>query len=82
MWPSMNCRSLKTAKNLRINITENVIKTSFIVSFSMERNYLFIYSTTPNVFRDVFYDVYLRSFKVLHFRRGDVVIEAPINFAK
>ena len=25
-WPSMNCRSLKTARNLRINITKNVIK--------------------------------------------------------
>ena len=32
-----------------------------------------------DVFRDVFCDVYLRSFKVLHFRRGHVVMEAPIK---
>ena len=37
------------------------------------------YSTIADVFRDVFCDVYLRSFKVLHFRRGHVVIEVPIK---
>ena len=38
------------------------------------------YSTIADVFRDVFTDVYLRSFKVLHFRRGYVVKETPITF--
>ena len=38
------------------------------------------YSTIADVFRDLFCDVYLRSFKVLHFRSSHVVIETPINF--
>ena len=37
------------------------------------------YSTIADVFRDVFCDVYLQPFKVLYFRSGHVVIEAPIT---
>ena len=66
-------RGLKTAKNLRINIAENVIKNvthCFILNGKELPSH---YSTIGDVFRDVFCDVYLRSFKVLHFRRGHVV---------
>ena len=37
------------------------------------------YSTIADVFHDVFCDVYLRSFKVLHFLWDHVVIETPIK---
>ena len=35
-------QEFKDCENLRTNITKNVIKTSRIVSFSMDSNYLFI----------------------------------------
>ena len=79
MWPSMNCRSLQTAKNLRTNITKNVITNvthCFIVN-GME--FPIHYSKMADIFRDVFCDVYLRSSEVLKFRRGHAVIEAPIT---
>ena len=47
---------------------KNVIKTSRIVGKELPVHY----STIADVFRDVFCDVYLRSFKVLHFRVGHV----------
>ena len=37
-------------------------KRSRIVSFSMEKNYLFIHYSTTDIFRNVFCDVYLPAF--------------------
>ena len=75
----MNCRSLKTAENLRINITKIVIKNVTHYFILNGKELPIHYSTIADVFRDVFCDFYLRSFMVLHFRGGHVVIEAPIN---
>ena len=71
MWPSMNCRSLKTAKNLRINMTKNVTHCFILNGKELSIHYSTIY--------DVFCDVYLQSFKVSHFHRGHVVIKTPIR---
>ena len=64
MWPFMNCSSLKTAKNFRINITKNVKKKKdathcFILNGKELHAH---YSTIADVFRDAFCDVYLWSF--------------------
>ena len=54
MWPSMNCRSLKTAKNLRINITKDVV-TNVTHCFILNGKELTVhYSTIADVFCDVF----------------------------
>ena len=66
----MNCR-----ENLRINIPKNVIKNVKHCFILNEKELPIHCSTIADVFRDVFCDVYLRSFKVLHFRKGHVVIE-------
>ena len=72
--------SSKTAKNLRINITRNALE-NVLHCFILSGKGLPIhhYSTIADVFCDVFCDVYLWSFKVLHFRKGDVVMEALIT---
>ena len=68
---------VKTEKNFRINVTKNVTHR-FILN---GKELAIHYSTIADVFRDVFCDVYLQSFKVLHFHGGHVVMEAPISFS-
>ena len=70
----MNCRSLKTAKSLRINITKNVTLCYILIGKGLPIHY----STIADLFRDVFCDGYLRSFTVLHFRTGHIVVETPV----
>ena len=54
MWPSMNCRSLKTARNPRTDITKNAI-TNVTHCFIVTGKELPIhYSTIAGVFRDAF----------------------------
>ena len=78
----MNCRSLKTAKNLKLNIPkrpENVTHCFILNGKELPIHY----STTADIFRDVFCDVYLRAFYIfLHFRRGHIVIETPIGMSE
>ena len=50
----MNCTSLKTAKNLRINIAKNVIKNVKHCFILNGKELPIHYSTTTDVFRDVF----------------------------
>ena len=71
----MNCRSLKTVKNLRINITKNVTHCFILNGKELPIHY----STIANVFHGIFCDINLRSFKISHFCRGYVVIEVPIK---
>ena len=60
-------QSLKTAKNLLINITKNVMKNTTHCFIPNGKEFPVHYSTIADVFRDVFRHVYLWSFKVLHF---------------
>ena len=70
----MNYRSLKTTKASE-QTSQNVTHC-----FILNRKEVPIhYSTIADVFHDVFCDIYLRSSKILHFRRGHVVIEAFSN---
>ena len=55
---------LPSAKNLRINITKNVIKNVTHCFILNGKELSIHYSTTADVFLEVFCDVYLRSFKV------------------
>ena len=70
----MHCESLKTCENFRINITKSVI-SNITHCFLLNGKELPIHLLTiPDLFRDVFCDVYLRSLQlnVLHFRSGHV----------
>ena len=64
MWPSENCRSLNTAKSLRINIKNAIENVTHCFNLN-GRESPSHYSTIV----DTFCDVYLWFIKVLHFRR-------------
>ena len=73
----MNCKSLKTCQNLRINITKHHKNATHCFTLN-GKELLIHWLTIADVLRDVFCDVYFRSLNVLHFRMGHKVIETPL----
>ena len=78
-WPSINCRSLRIAKNLRMDITENVMKNVMYCFILNGKDLPIHYLTIADMFRDLSCDVYLWSFVVFRFYGSREVIETPMT---